>query len=313
MILVTGASGFLGSRLCKALSYSNVHFRGVTSQNNIRSDPKLGKLFKIPAFHKKIDWSAALAEIDCIIHCAAKAHVVDKRNDNSLELFRAVNVGVSQQLAEQAASSGVRRFIYLSSIGVLGNNTDDRDPFCESDLPNPVGNYATSKWEAEKVLQEIAAKTGLELVIIRPPLIYGPNPKGSMKKLLTLVRLNLPLPLGALKNKRSFIGIDNLVDLLIHCTKHPKAEGQTFLVSDGNDLSTKELIIHITNVLDTNPYLFNIPTWMLHALGAVAGKREEIKRLTSSLQINNDHVCECLNWNPPLTVLDGIHCMAKEI
>jgi nucleoside-diphosphate-sugar epimerase len=230
---------------------------------------------------------------------------------DSLAAYRAVNVDGSRRLAEQAAAAGVRRLVFLSSIKVNGEQTALGAPFLRSDTPAPQDAYGVSKSEAEQALWEVSAKTGLEIVVVRPPLVYGPEVKGNLARLLKLVRLGLPLPLGALQNKRSLIGLDNLVDLLIRCVDHPEAAGQTFLVSDGEDLSTPDLIRHMAGAINRSPRLFPVPVSLLRLAGSALGKRAEIDRLVGSLQIDSSHTRRVLGWTSPVRVQEGIRRMVQ--
>jgi nucleoside-diphosphate-sugar epimerase len=230
---------------------------------------------------------------------------------DALAAYRAVNVDGSRRLAEQAAIAGVRRLVYLSSVKVNGEQTLLGAPFLFSNTPAPRDAYGTSKWEAEQGLWEISAKTGLEVVVVRPPLVYGPGVKGNLARLLKLVRLGLPLPFSAVQNMRSLIGLDNLVDLLIRCIDHPAAAGQTFLVSDGEDLSTPDLIRQMAAAMNRSPRLFPLPISLLRLAGSAFGKRAEIDRLVGSLQIDSSHTRRVLGWTPPVSVEEGVRRMVQ--
>ena len=264
------------------------------------------------------DWSAALTGVDCVIHCAARAHVTNETEADALAAYRAVNVEGTRRLAEQAAAAGVRRLVFLSSVKVDGESTDGLPgPFRSGSprgyAPRDDGKlqdpYGISKREAEDALWEISTKTGLEVVVIRPPLVYGPGAKGNLARLLKLVRSGVPLPLGAVQNKRSLIGLDNLVDLLIRCVDHPAAAGQTFLVSDGEDLSTPDLLRHMAAAMGRSARLFPVPVSLLRLAGSALGKRAEIDRLVGSLQIDSSHTRQVLGWAPPVSVQEGIRRM----
>jgi nucleoside-diphosphate-sugar epimerase len=223
-----------------------------------------------------------------------------------------VHVEVTRRLAVQAAASGVRRFVFLSSVKVNGESTDGLPrPFGARNDAKPRDPYGISKWEAEQALWEVSAKTGLEVVVVRPPLVYGPGVKGNLARLLKLVRSGVPLPLGAVENKRSLIGLDNLVDLLIRCVDHPEAADQTFLVSDGEDLSTPDLIRHMAAAMGRSPRLFPVPVSLLRLAGSALGKRAEIDRLLGSLQIDSSHTRQVLGWTPPVSIKEGIRRMVQ--
>ena len=254
----------------------------------------------------------SLIGIDCVIHCAALVHVMSESAEGALAAYRDVHVEITRRLAEQAVASGVRRFVFLSSVKVNGESTDGLPrPFGARNDAKPRDPYGISKWEAEQALWEVSAKTGLEVVVVRPPLVYGPGVKGNLARLLKLVRSGVPLPLGALQNKRSLIGLDNLVDLLIRCVDHPEAAGQTFLVSDGEDLSTPDLIRHMAAAMNRSPRLFPAPVSLLRLAGGALGKLAEIDRLVGSLQIDSSHTRRVLGWTPSVSVQEGIRRMVQ--
>ena len=242
VVAVTGASGFVGAALCGEL-----HARGFAVRGTVRS---LHSSFSasgvepvaVANLDAATDWSSALVGVDCVIHCAARAHVMQETEADALAAYRLVNVDGSRCLMEQAAAAGVRRLVYLSSIKVNGEQTALGAPFLFSDVPAPEDPYGVSKWKAEQALWEVSTKTGLDVVVIRPPLVYGLGVKGNFLRLLRWVSRGLPLPLGAVQNQRSLVGLENLVDLLIRCVDHPAAAGQTFLVSVEQEISTPELI-----------------------------------------------------------------------
>ena len=316
-ILVTGAKGFIGQSLCLELAKSNRSIIGA-----VRSLEKLSLMDKIRYISvgdigSQTNWSDTLLGSDCIIHCAGKTHVM--RKNIQLEAYLPVNVNGTRRLAQQAAEAGVKRLIFLSSIKVNGESTDNvlndvnknNNIFTHNDLPNPDDPYAISKFEAEKVLWEISAKTGLEIVVVRLPLVYGHGAKGNLIRLIKLINYGVPLPFGAVNNKRSLIGIDNLIDVLIQCIDHPDASGKTFLVSDGENLSTPDLINYTASSMGRSARLFPFPTSLLKFFGLVLGKQSEIERLLGSLQIDSSHTRKILNWTPPVSVEEGIRRMVK--
>jgi nucleoside-diphosphate-sugar epimerase len=308
-ILVTGASGFIGRTLFNGLRMCNFSVRAAVHSRAVCTDG-----LDVVAFGNictNIDFSNALAEFECVVHCAARAHVKYEFESNALAAYRAVNVEGTRRLAEQAAAAGVKRFVFLSSIGVLGIHTNGREPFSVRDTPTPVEDYAVSKWEAELALKEVAARTGLEVVIVRSPLVYGPGAKGNLGRLLGLVRSGLPLPLGAVVNRRSLIGLDNLVDVLIRCVDHPRAVDKTFLVSDGEDLSTPDLLGRIANAMACSLRLFPVPVPFLRLGGGIVGKCSEVNRLVGSLQVDSSTTREVLDWVPPFSVNEGIRKMVE--
>ena len=313
LVVVTGASGFVGSSLSTSLAAAGFRVRAAVRAGTPAELPGcsgveraiLGDLSARPG------WSSVLTNVDCVVHCAARAHVMHETAGEALAAYRAVNVDGSRRLAEQAAAAGVRRLVYLSSIKVNGEQTALGAPFSLSDRPAPEDGYGVSKWEAEQALWDVSAKTGLEVVVLRPPLVYGPGVKGNLARLLKLVRLGLPLSFSAVQNKRSLIGLDNLVDLLIRCVDHPEAAGQTFLVSDGEDLSTPDLIRHMAAAMNRSPRLFPLPISLLRLAGSASGKRAEIDRLVGSLQIDSSHTRQVLSWAPPVSVQEGIRRMVQ--
>jgi nucleoside-diphosphate-sugar epimerase len=223
-----------------------------------------------------------------------------------LAAFRAVNVAGTRRLAEQAAAMGVRRLVYVSSIKVNGEATKPGRPFSAAEAPAPLDAYGVSKWEAEQALWEVSRQTGLEVVVVRPPLVYGPMAKGNFARLLQCVRRGIPLPLGAVDNRRSLVGIDNLVDFLIRGAEHPAASGQTFLVSDGNDLSTPGLIRLMGRATGRPARLFNFPPGLLRTGARFAGLGAEFGRLIGFLQVDIAHSRRVLDWHPPVSVEEGL-------
>jgi nucleoside-diphosphate-sugar epimerase len=231
--------------------------------------------------------------------------------DVGLPAYWAVNVEGTRRLAEQAATAGVRRMVYLSSIKVNGEQTAHGIPYSVKSIPSPADGYAISKCGAEYALREVAARTGMEVVVVRPPLIYGPGVRGNLARLLRLVRLGLPLPFGCVQNKRSLVGLDNLVDLLIRCVNHPGAAGETFLVSDGEDLSTTDLLNEMAVAMGRSARLFPLPMALLRLGGSCFGSGVEIDRLLGSLQIDSSHTRRVLGWSPPVSVREGIRRMVQ--
>ena len=312
-ILVTGANGFIGHNLYKNLIKLNYSVKGTARNFDtvlINCDTKYISVGNIDS---KTNWDHALEGVDCVIHCAGKAHVINKKDE--LDIYRVINKDGTKHLAEQAVKAKVKRLIFLSSAKVNGERTgnfDDPKIFTNDDTPNPKDNYAISKFEAEQALWEIASKTNLEIVIVRLPLVYGKEVKGNLKRLIKLIKSKIPLPFADIKNKRSLIGIDNLVDVLARCIEHPKAAGKTFLVSDGEDLSTTELINIIASELNRSVKLFWLPRAVLKFFGFILMKQSQIDRLIGSFQIDNRYVKEILNWTPPVSIEEGIKRMVKD-
>ena len=288
-ILITGASGFVGSALCNTLEAANY--------NVGRSSQRLSEA----------DWSQSLVGVETVVHLAARVHMMHDNAADPLAEFRAINLAGTINLARQAAGAGVRRFVFLSSIGVNGAATELNKPYTSDDTPAPHSYYAVSKHEAEIGLREIAIETGMQVVIIRPPLIYGANAPGNFGSLLRMVRRGVPLPLGlATHNRRSFVSLNNLVDFIITCIHHPNAANQTFLVSDGCDLSTTELLRRMGNALGKPARLIPVPVAVLEAGAALFGRRDVAQRLCGSLQVDITKAKELLGWMPPFGVDEGL-------
>ena len=311
-ILVTGTSGFVGAALSSNLSNSgSIVIGAVRSQDNLSKIlNKNLKIYKIGDIDSKTDWSDPLNNAEYIIHCAGVTNIKKIENDK-LNECRLVNVEGTSNLAEQAARRGIKRFIFLSSIKVNGERTFKSKNFKYNDTPMPEDAYAISKWEAEKILWEISARTGLEVVIIRAPLIYGPGVKGNFLNLLNLIAKKIPLPLLNIYNLRSFVGIDNLIDLIICCITSPGAPGNTFLVSDNEDISTPDLINKIAKIMGKTHRLIPFPIFLLNFTGIILNKSSEIERLTGSLQVDISHTIEKLGWRPPESLDKNLCKMVK--
>ena len=258
------------------------------------------------------NWLPALQGVEAVIHAAARVHVMNDRIADPLAEFRKVNVDGTLNLARQASAAGVKRFIFISSIKVNGEATSSDKPFLASDVPAPEDAYGLSKLEAEQGLMQIAAETGLEVVIVRPPLVYGPGVKGNFASMIRLVEKGLPLPLGAIHNLRSLVGIDNLVDLIIRCIDHPAAANQVFLAGDAEDLSTTQLLRGVARAKGRPSRLIAVPAGLLTCGAMLLGKRTFAQRLLGSLQVDISHTCALLDWTPPFTVEEGLRrCFAK--
>lgn len=304
-ILVTGSTGFVGSRLCCSLEDL-----GTFSVSRGRRESESGKklsdksMFALPDLS---DDSPDFPEFhfDTVIHTAGLAEAPDEMED-TLTILRRANVNGTVRLAEHAARQGVKRFVFVSSVKVNGESTTKGSFFCHDDRPAPEDAYGISKAEAEAALQEISRKSGMELVIIRPPLIYGPGVKGNFASLLGLVRKGIPLPLGAVKNERSLVALDNLVDLIVSCAVHPKAAGQVFLASDGKPVSTAELLRGIATAMNKRCWLFPVPEFFFRAGLELLGKKTIADRLFGSLVVDISHTKETLDWEPPISLEEGL-------
>ena len=307
-VLVTGANGFIGQKLCTMMAAeTSFQVRAATRQPyaGLPDNIVVGDL------DAKTRWDEALKDVDVVIHLAARVHVMQETNANPLAAFRQVNVEGTRQLAKACLKHGVRRFVYLSSIKVNGEQTKDQ-PFRADDLPGPVDPYGVSKLEAEQLLLQLANDSPLEVSIIRPPLVYGPGVKGNFERLIHLVKRRVPLPLGGINNQRSLVSVFNLIDLVICCVAHPEAKNRVFLVSDGEDLSTPELIREIARAVGVEARLVSIPVVLLAVLGRFLRKKAEVQRLTGSLQLDISSTCDFLDWSPPVLRREGLDRTVNE-
>lgn len=303
-ILITGANGFVGRRL----SFEAIRrgFIVCAAVRKLSTLPSYIDFVSVGDIDCSTDWYQALSDCDAVVHLAARVHIRDDPERSSLEDFRKINVKGTMNLARQSAAAGVRRFVFISSIGVNGAETTCA-PFRCLDNPAPHSPYAVSKLEAELGLQKLAQETGMEVVTIRPPLIYGPNAPGNFGSLMRWLMRGIPLPLGLInKNLRSFVSLDNLVDLILTCILHPGAANQTFLVSDGEDLSTTEFLKRIGNVMNRPVFLLPVPASFLTFAATIIGKRSVAQSLLSSLQVDINQTCDLLNWKPPFSVDEGL-------
>jgi nucleoside-diphosphate-sugar epimerase len=294
-VLVTGASGFVGNATCSALVAQGIHVVGTVRR--LPTQLLSGVDYRIIAdLSENTEWREVLTGIDTVVHCAARVHVMQGTASDLLCAFRSVNVAGTEQLARQAAVERVRRFVFLSSVKVNG----------ETDLPAPQDAYGISKYEAELGLRSIAAKTGIEVVMVRSPLVYGPGVTANFQALMRALIRGIPLPLGAIHNRRSLVALDNVVDLIVTCTIHPAAANETFLVSDGEDLSTTELIRRLARAMGRPARLVPVPAKVLMAASMLLGKQEVARRLCGTLQVNITKVREVLGWVPPVSVDEGL-------
>lgn len=300
-VLVTGANGFVGAPLCARLAAQGLRVRAaVRSDSSAQAGAEVVQSGDLEA---GTDWSAALKDVSEVVHLAARVHVMNEASADPLAAFRRVNVDGTASLARQAARAGVRRFIYMSSIKVNGEHTSLGQAFRAGDLPAPQDPYGVSKMEAEQALRQIVLETGMDLVIVRPPLVYGPGVRANFASLMRWLARGVPLPLASITtNRRSFVALDNLIDLVTTCLSHPLAAGETFLVSDGEDLSTAELLIRLGRALGQPARLFPVPSSVLK-LGAMALGRPGVhQRLCGSLQVDIGYTRERLGWTPPVSV-----------
>jgi nucleoside-diphosphate-sugar epimerase len=304
--LITGVNGFIGRALCERLQVDGWNVRGT-----VRSAKEAGILpagidvVQTDIISPDADWSKALARVDTVVHLAARVHILRDNAKDPIADFRRMNTEGTARLAEQAANAGVRRFIFLSSIGVNGSTTRDRS-FTENDMPDPDTPYAVSKFEAEQFLQTISGQSQMEIVIIRSPLVYGPGNKGNFLRLLSIVARGLPLPFASVCNQRSLIYVGNLTDAIVTCIDSPKAAGQTYLVSDKEVVSTPELIRRITDVLGKHSGCFPFPPALIRLAAKSAGKTEMIVKILDSLLIDTSKIQQELGWIPPYTLEVGL-------
>lgn len=306
-VLLTGGTGFLGSQLTHDLNTMPAIDLTVVARRKV-SMPVTQVTLK-DSLGPDTDWSEALPGNQVVIHAAARAHILNESVADPLAEFRKVNVAGTLALARQAATVGVRRFIFISSIGVNGNVS--ARPFTAEDDPHPIEPYAVSKWEAEQGLWEVHRETGMEVVMIRPPLVYGPNAPGNFESLIRWIEKGVPLPLGAIHNKRSLVGIKNLADLIIRCIDHPAAANQVFLAGDGEDLSTTQLLHGVAKAMGKPARLIPIPVWMLQSGATLLGRKATAQRLLGSLQVDIRKTCDLLGWRPPFTVDEGLEYCFK--
>lgn len=299
-ILLTGGNGFVGRAVAAAL-----HRRGMAHRLALRQ-PTSAPAFGIDTLGPDTDWSCAVDGVTAVLHLAARAHVLHDATPDRLCAFRSVNTAGTLRLAEQAATAGVRRFVFVSTAKVHGEATTPGALFSEAEAPAPRDPYALSKWEAEQGLAAIAARTGMEVVVVRPPLVYGPGVKANFAALLQAVASGWPLPLASIDNRRSLVGIDNLVDFLLLCLQHPAAAGQSFLVSDGEDMSTPDLLRRIGAALQRPARLWPLPEPLLTTAARLSGRRAAAERLCGNLQVDITKARTLLGWAPVVSVDEGL-------
>jgi nucleoside-diphosphate-sugar epimerase len=317
-VLVTGASGFVGQALCDALTARGAGIiRAMRTPRGTANEAMVGNI------DASTDWRAALAGCDAVVHLAARVHVMHDTSTDPLAEFRAVNTAGTLHLARQSAQAGARRFVYLSSIKVNGEGATlspgrpprlrlspqgggESKPYTEHDAPAPEDAYAISKWEAEQGLRDIERASGMQVAILRPPLVYGPGVKANFESLMRLVARGVPLPLGAVYNRRSLIYLGNLVSAIEACLDHPDAGGKTFLVSDGEDVSTPELIRRLARAMGKPARLIPVPVALLRAAARLAGKSAQADRVLGSLAVDSSALRETLGWRPPFTLDEGL-------
>ncbi|HHC6478584.1 TPA: UDP-glucose 4-epimerase family protein [Vibrio parahaemolyticus] len=300
-ILVTGANGLVGRHLCARLPAKDTNT--LSRGNNTYG---YANYFQCEISPSQVYYDA-LSDCEVVIHCAARVHVMNEEKSAAINLYRDTNVAGTINLAKQAISAGVKRFIFISSIKVLGETTRTGKPFCNLSNIAPCDAYGLSKAEAEIELLELAKNTGLEVVIIRPTLVYGPGVKANFASLMSLISKGVPLPFGCVNtNSRSLISVDNLVDLIHTCISHPRAKNQIFLASDDHDVSTSGLVREISHAMGKPRWQLPVPIWCFEVIGKILNKSDVIYRLTGSLNVDISYTKDTLNWSPPQTLKDGI-------
>lgn len=306
-VLVTGGTGFVGGALVSRLA-ADRSSGGVVATVRRKIELALEGVSQIQVgdLLPTTDWSASLKGVNAVVHCAARVHVMREHTIDPLQAYREVNVKGTLNLARQAAQAGVSRFVFVSSIKVNGEATQPGKTFSADDLPSPLDPYGVSKLEAELGLREIEAQTGMEVVIVRPPLVYGPGVKANFAAMMRWLARGIPLPLGAIYNARSMVALDNLVDLLVTCIKHPAAARHTFLVADGEDVSTTELLRRTAHAMGKKAFLLPVPAIVLGLSATLLGKRAVAQRLCGSLQVDITKTRSLLGWTPPLTLDQGL-------
>jgi nucleoside-diphosphate-sugar epimerase len=303
-ILITGANSFVGQILCELAATRYTHVRG-TSRSLIDLPAGVENVV-VGNVDDTTEWQNALNGCDVVIHLAARVHVMREDTNNSVSEFHSVNTAGTEHLARCASDMGIKRLVYVSSIGVNGRSTTGDIKFSEFDKPNPHNAYAISKWSAEKALWNVASETGLEIVIVRPPLVYGRNAPGNFAQMMTIVARGIPLPLGLVSNKRSFIYVNNLVDALLVCSEHLAAANQTYLVSDNESISTPDLLRKLADAIGVSSRVFQFPPNLLKIIGKISGNSKKVELLLGSLQVDNNKIFRELNWIPPFTLQEGI-------
>lgn len=310
-VLVTGANGFVGAHLCRHLRAAGLRVRGavrVAARASWPAGDEPDEVVEVSEIGPETDWSRALDGVDAVIHAAARAHVMDERAEDPLREYRRVNVEGTARLAEQAAAAGVRRLVYVSSVKVNGETTAPDAAFREEDLPAPLDPYGISKWEAEQALWRTG---GVQAVVVRPPLVYGPGVRANFLRMLRAVERGVPLPLGSVRNRRSLVYVGNLVDALFACVLDGRAVGETFLVSDGPAVSTPELVRTLARGLGRPARLVPVPTDVLRLVGRLVGRSQAVDRLCGSLVVDDGKIRRRLDWTPPYSVEEAMARTAR--
>jgi len=313
-VLVTGANGFIGHALCKRLAEVGHLVKKVA---RFSADQQYcPDIITVQTIDGDTDWDEVLSgKFDVLIHLAARVHIMHEQSSDPLADFRCVNVDGTANLARQAAGAGIKRFIFLSSVKVNGEESKVGEPFCVNQAPNPLDPYGISKMEAEQVLRRLALETGMEVVIIRPPLVYGPGVKGNFAAMINWIKKGFPLPLGAVSNQRSLVALDNLVDFIALCAdreRSPKAANQVFLISDGEDVSTSDLLRKVAKAFGLKSRLLPVPVGLMIFAAKALGKGAIAYRLFGNLQVDSSKARELLGWKPVVTMDEQLAKMAEE-
>ncbi|WP_330565276.1 SDR family oxidoreductase [Pseudomonas yamanorum] len=308
-VFLTGATGFVGSAVMRRLVADGINVKAAVRSGSDQVEGCV-HVVRFESF-EAADWREHLVGVDSVVHCAARVHVMNDTETDPLAAFRKVNVEGTLHLARQAAEAGVRRFVFISSIKVNGEGTQPGKPYTADDSADPRDPYGVSKMEAEQLLRELANHMPIEVVIIRPVLVYGPGVKANFLNMMRWLDKGIPLPFGSIHNTRSLVALDNLVDLILISRVHPQAANQTFLVSDGEDLSTTQLLRRMAKALGKSARLLPIPSWILSCAANVLGKRSLSQRLCGSLSVDIDKTRSLLQWTPPVSVDSALERAAK--
>lgn len=308
-MLITGATGFVGQVLCAQALQHGLAVRGALRK--LVELPGSIELVVVGEINGATDWSIALRDVDVVIHLAARVHVMQEKAENPLEAFRNVNVAGTERLARSAAVNGVKRLVFVSSIKVNGEATVAGDRYTELDAPSPQDPYGVSKWEAEQALHRVAKETGLEVVIVRPPLVYGAGVKGNFAQMLKVLAKGIPLPLASVSNLRSLVYLGNFVDALLICATHPAAAGQTYLISDGEDVSTPDMLRQLGDAMGHPARLLSCPPVLLKLAGRLVDRSDQVERLLGSLKVDSSKIRRELGWQPSYTLQQGLQATAE--
>ena len=309
-ILVTGATGFVGRHLSNVLLSEGHEVLGTTRKDTGATSETDLRLTTIPDIGDYVDWAPALQDVDSVVHLAARVHVMKESAEDPLATYRRTNVAGTENLLRRAGKHGIKRFVFISTVKVHGDATYGT-PYSTADTLAPTDPYGCSKLEAEELVKRIGAEDGIETVIIRPPLVYGPGVAGNFLRLLRLVDKGIPLPFGLVENVRSLVGVDNLCDLIRECLTNHSAVGKRFLVSDNSDVSTRELVGHIATAMSKRARILPVPPRMISLAAKLVGKSAEASRLLDSLQVDISDTMQTLNWKPPVSLEDGVRSTVR--